>query len=690
MQALKRLFEKRWTVPLLFLLLALGLRLGYLTEVRNSMLFDVLLIDSHTYDQFAMRILDGTFRGEEVYSMNILYPYFLAAIYAVAGNNWPAVAVVQAVIDAASCLLIYLIGRALFGRRVALIALALSSVYGVFIFYSGALLTPALINLLLLAMLYLIARYMDSRRPWLLLASGALCGVASLGRGNAILLIPLYLIASRLLESRWKAALSRWAILAIAGVAVIIGVTIRNYTVEGEFVPIAGNYAAFYIGNNETATGLYSGLPFIAGASFEDEVVATRDAVGEIVGHEVTLGEAANYLFKSGIVYVLKNPGGTLKLALLKAFYFFNSTESPTNLNYHFAREFSRILRMLAIDFGVIASLGILGIIVTLREWRRYVFLYLYIATFFVTCLLFFVSAEYRMPAVPVFILFASAAIWWCYERVRRLVSRTRRQTDGEAGGGRLLMFAIGLVVLLIFTHVRTDLLEKQTLTRLDHLNYASLYQRRGDYARAIELAKQSLMIDPHYGLAHVKLYQLYNAVGDYQLAYHHLEESLKYRPVPAGAGRQLEAETALRRANAAYLAGSYEHALSLFQRLLPETTYVEPARVLNNIGLCHARLGDRARAEEAYKRAIEIDPGYSKAYSNLATLYRDTGDLELAAANYRKALEIQPMFTAARINFAGMYRMAGETDAARAQLEQILTYDPGNQDVLRLLRQLE
>lgn len=693
------LLEKKALLPLLLLLLGLTLRLVYIWEIGDSMLFDVLLTDSHTYDQFALKIMDGTFQGEEVYSMNILYPYFLAGIYAILGRNWIAVAVVQAFIDIASCLLVYLIGLATFGRKTALIALLLSSVYGIFIFYSGALLTPTLINLLLLAMLYLLVRYAYTGNVWLLLASGFLCGMASLGRGNAVLLIPLYLVASRLLEKKWKTALSRWGLFAIGGLAVIFAVTVRNYTVEKEFVPISGNYAAFYIGNNETSNGLYSRPPFIAGASFEDEVLATREAVSKDLGRDVTLGEAASYLFRSGIEYVVENPIRVLRLDLLKAFYFFNSTEPPTNLNYHFAREFSGILRALPMDFGIIASLGILGLILSLTDWRKLAFFYLYAGAFFITCIVFFVSAEYRMPAVPVFILFASVAVLWIYRVLRRLLVWTtkRPRQAKDAGPGpcretsrvRCLWPFILLAVLLVATHVQTDLLKIQTMTRLDHLNFASLYHNRGDYAKAIELAKQSLELDPHYGLAHAKLYQLYNIVGKHRLSYYHLEESLKYRPVPETDDGEVEADTKVRRASAAYLAGEYQKALVLFQALLPETVFVETHRILNNIGLCYAMLQDPVRAEAAYKQAIALEPAYSKAYNNLADLYRSTGDYDRAALNYAKAIELEPQFTKARMGFARMYDMVGDRAEARNQLEQILTYDPQNAQVKQLLQYL-
>jgi hypothetical protein len=94
---------------------ALAVRLLYLWSIRGTPLVDILLIDSETYHRLARSILGGTFRGEEVYAMNPLYPYFLAGVYAMGGGAKLLAYAVQAGLDAASCATIAWIGIRLFG-----------------------------------------------------------------------------------------------------------------------------------------------------------------------------------------------------------------------------------------------------------------------------------------------------------------------------------------------------------------------------------------------------------------------------------------------------------------------------------------------------------------------------------------------------------------------------------------------
>src|SRR5262249_53323481 len=83
--------------------LALLIRFDYLLQVRGTPLAQVLVLDARTYDAFARRIIAGTFRGEDVYAMNALYPYLVAAVYRLAHGSYFAVFVVQALVDALTC-----------------------------------------------------------------------------------------------------------------------------------------------------------------------------------------------------------------------------------------------------------------------------------------------------------------------------------------------------------------------------------------------------------------------------------------------------------------------------------------------------------------------------------------------------------------------------------------------------------
>ena len=487
--------------------LALLFRAVYLVEIRGTPLVQMLLIDSTTYDRFAHMILEGRFRGEEVYSMNILYPWFLALIYKIAWGKG-AVLCLQALIDSCSCVMIARLGRRHFNGRVGLWSGIVAALYGPFIFYSGALLTPTLIHFFCLATLLLLARYADAPAWPVAFAAGLTLGLASIGRGNSILLVPLALASFPLIAGDRARGLRHWGAFAVGAAILLVLVTFRNYFVEKEFVPVSANYAAFYIGHNEKGNGLYTLPDFVASADFEGEVGGTRKAVSSAFGREVTVAESARYLFNQGVAYIRAHPGEDLLRTLKKFYFFWNRTEPGTNLSYYFARDFSRLLRLLPVTFGWLVPLAVIGAAFSRREWKRHLILYLYMSVYLLTGLIFFVSSEYRLPVVPVIILFAVHGFLTLVSRiaaVRRARGPRRRWYRSP-----LVRAALVLPLLILFCNYRTPLLKAQSLKRVDYLNFGILYRMKGDYLTSKKLLRRSLDIDPAFGPAYeaLKLYR--------------------------------------------------------------------------------------------------------------------------------------------------------------------------------------
>ncbi len=90
------------------------------------------------------------------------------------------------------------------------------------------------------------------------------------------------------------------------------------------------------------------------------------------------------------------------------------------------------------------------------------------------------------------------------------------------------------------------------------------------------------------------------------------------------------------------------------------------------------------ARAEQAYLRALELDPNHSHALGNLANLLWERGELDRAEELYRHALEANPDNVTQRINFGRFLLSAREDlDTALAVCEQGLPTD--NADLLTL-----
>ena len=650
-----RILSEKWVICLAVFFVALAVRLGYVLSLRGTPITDVLLIDSETYDRLARLILAGKFHGEEVYAMNPLYPYFLGGVYAVSGASRLAVFVVQAVLDAGSCAMIAWLGWTFFGRATGMLAGLGAVLYGPLVFYCGALLTPTLVLFLVVCALVLLARWRMLRASRLCFWAGVFLGLAALGRGSNALLVVLSLGFFRIETGAWRRGVKPWG-LVLVGAALVIGVmALRDRMVEGHLVPVSANVAAFYIGHNPEATGLYQMPSFTSGAAFTEEVWGTRDALARKLGHPLTLAQASSWLVHEGMSFALDHPLAEARLLALKFYYFWNRTEAATNLSYYFARDFSAWLRAMPLHFGLIAPLGLVGIVLQRRRWREHALLHMCWLAGLLTALVFFVSAEYRVPAIPALFVFAANVPVVLVGWMRVWLRRTDDETAGNALKGSIQRnVAVALVCLLVFgvfCNVRNERLRFQSLKRVDYLNFGVLYKDRGDLGRAETMLTRSLAIDPSYGPAYAALADLKHKQGKEVEAARYAREAFRYQPVQAlsdsTAVNQAAIQTLIVRAGELYQGRQYAESLKLFDAVkahADKSGDTDMARsALNNMGLCQLQLGKLDSAEVVFQTIMASDPTYVKAINNLAKVRLAEGRKEEARQLFRRVLEIDP-----------------------------------------------
>src|SRR5439155_19404632 len=101
---------------------ALTLRLGHVLAMRRSPYFTHPVVDAETYRQAALALVTGQGFPDPVFWQPPGYPYFLALVYAVFGPGFLAPRLVQAVLGAASAVLVACLGARCFGPRVGLCA----------------------------------------------------------------------------------------------------------------------------------------------------------------------------------------------------------------------------------------------------------------------------------------------------------------------------------------------------------------------------------------------------------------------------------------------------------------------------------------------------------------------------------------------------------------------------------------
>lgn len=82
-------------------------------------------------------------------------------------------------------------------------------------------------------------------------------------------------------------------------------------------------------------------------------------------------------------------------------------------------------------------------------------------------------------------------------------------------------------------------------------------------------------------------------------------------------------------------------------------------------LGVVHRQRGEGEQAEEAYQRALGLDPANAPAHNNLGNLYREQGRNADAEREYRQALALLPRYPEALNNLAALCSSQGRMEEA-------------------------
>jgi predicted O-linked N-acetylglucosamine transferase (SPINDLY family) len=98
-----------------------------------------------------------------------------------------------------------------------------------------------------------------------------------------------------------------------------------------------------------------------------------------------------------------------------------------------------------------------------------------------------------------------------------------------------------------------------------------------------------------------------------------------------------------------------------------------------NRGGMARHAEGRLDEAIAAYRAAIQANPEFAEAYSNLGVALKAKGELEQAEASYARAIALYPEFAAAHVNLGVVLHAQGQAAKAIASFERALALDPGH-----------
>jgi len=217
---------------------ALAIRIGFVLATPHY----TLVHDALDYQNHAVSIAGGhgfaLSYGRPTAFRPPAYPILLAAVYVVTGPDVEWGRIANAFVGTGIVALIGLIAFQLWGRRVALIALALGAVYIPLILVGQSIMSEPLFVLCLLGAIACVLK--STRWPWVV-AAGVLMGLAALGRANAIiLLLPLA-------AAVWRGRRGP-LVLCVAAALTVAPWTIRNYDTFHAFVPVSTQFGSALAG----------------------------------------------------------------------------------------------------------------------------------------------------------------------------------------------------------------------------------------------------------------------------------------------------------------------------------------------------------------------------------------------------------------------------------------------------------
>ncbi len=573
----------QWILPIAIFTLAVTLRIIFLYQLRATPFFSNLFSDSQIYHTLAWQIQHGELSLRSFF-MSPLYPYFIAIIHTLFGNEFFWVRFFQCVVGSVMAVVIYIIGKKIFGSIEGFAAGIIAASYSMFIFYDNSILIESLQALLLVLFYWSAIHLFEKGRKRDGIIFGAVGGLMIVMRASFILVlfaVLLYYIILEKKRSQKQKALN--IIISITSVFImILPWTIRNYSAEKDFVLITSSAGYnFYAGNNERSTGEYF-IPENIDISIDPN---GHSFVEKTVGQKLHSSDVSAYWFHKSFQWIANYPFDFLKLFGKKMILFWNAAEiDQLGLSYDFFKnEYNTILDFPFPSFLFVATFAAIGFTFSIRRKVKetsITMLVLMIGSYLVSIALFFVNGRFRVPVTPLLILLASCGI------VQFFTALYREQWR------EIIYAGISAAVVLVFMTVGNFQVGQSFSEEYNKLGMISFDAKKYSEAQTY--------------------YQKALASGD-------------------------NTRIRLNLANAFAAAGMYQDADQEYQTVIESSPH--NALAYFNFGNFALQVNQPKQAYLLWLRAIKEDTTLAPAYKNIAVLMSQTGKYDEAITKFEQYL---------------------------------------------------
>ncbi|MDX9703688.1 MAG: tetratricopeptide repeat protein [Candidatus Auribacterota bacterium] len=710
---------RRAGIILLFALPFL-VRLAYFIDTKDDLYVNTPILISYVNHNLASDLANRQGAPYTLFKPPY-YPLLVSFVYRIFGVNPLFIKLIQWALGGLGCWVLYFLAKLYYGRRQAVTALLISSLYVPSVFFEGELIehpVASVFALLCVAIIACAGRLNNRFAPVILhLCAGAMFGLAFLVRPDILIGFPFLLAAICMAPAP---AGQRVKILAgfLCVTAVFLFLLLRPQTL----MPVGENYIAsnaainFFLGSNEKADGYnpyteeVMELPadhpeakkyHIDGLTLAMILYARPQTDG-------ALSSVAPYWNERAFGFIRSRTGRYILLEFKKLLLFFNGFIITNQKDIYYMRRFSFTLKTLLFNFwflcfplGLIIPLAVVGVIGERTAYRR-ILLGAIPMSCLATVLIFFHCSRFSHPAVPFFILFASngLTVFWEYLKSRRILA--------VAG------------VITIFFAVNADLFDTHKIrSAQESFNAGSTYLTKNQPDIAEKYFMDSIRYDHTFEPAVTALCSLYELIGRPDKTISFLTETLppdsaKPQAVMYGmAGAYLNkrdmsnatlwAENLLDKypekpdnyilLYSVYMeTGKEDDALAVLRRGAQKFPYYSPINI--RYGIVLAESGQYEQALDVFEKILSYTTHYPEAYYYAAFCFASSKQFENAKQILLYGLRHNPSDIPLMFLLAYVFEQTKHTDSALEIYSQIISLQPQNGDAYyhtaRLLAQLE
>lgn len=396
--------------------------------------------DAVSYDKVAINLVAGKGFSEDGISpvpgyIKQGYILFLASVYKIFGHTIFIVKIIQAVLISLSCIITYKIATELFNEHIGYYSALITALHPAFLIISSHLISESLFIFLLAISIFYLVKAIKRKALGLYLLSGIFLGISTQVRFTPIF-FPFFIFMGLLLCYKEKLyAFKAGMIILLAVIIIAVPWTIRNYIHFGYLNPFVEFGGVWWLGSY-TKGKAHQDNPEVKKAVAQiDEELNKHYSQKEINSGKFQMDRQA-VLLRLAIENIKESPLRYIELCPIKILrLWIGSYSGHFEINIPFSdfvhnrilvkhHPFILLWKLFILSFSlVVFCLGIIGMILGLKKWRKILPLYLIVGYFTLLHMIVFANTRMGIPALPYMIIFASLALFKILDTSRRILT---------------------------------------------------------------------------------------------------------------------------------------------------------------------------------------------------------------------------------------------------------------------------